>query len=289
VSTRLGVLGWPVAHSRSPAIQNAALAALGMEGWRYQRLPVPPALFAQTTLALGSCGFLGANVTIPHKHAALTLATSASSTAREIGAANTLTFGPDGAIAAENTDAPGLIAALGDSVGGQRALVLGAGGSARAAVWALGEAGASEVMVWNRTPERAEALARELGAVPVRETQGAELLVNCTPVGLDMGPGVERSASDKDVLNQLGLTFDQVGSYAYVVDFVYSSKPTPLLAAARAHGARTVDGLELLVAQGALSFELWTGREAPLEVMRCAVHADAGELGEHPGREPPAV
>jgi shikimate dehydrogenase len=109
---RLGVLGWPVAHSRSPAMHNAALAALGMHGWRYQRLPVPPALFAETVRSLPSAGFLGANVTIPYKHAALELATEASAAAREIGAANTLTFAADGAIAAENTDAPGLIAAL---------------------------------------------------------------------------------------------------------------------------------------------------------------------------------
>jgi shikimate dehydrogenase len=159
---RLGVLGWPVAHSRSPAIHNAAFAALGMEGWRYQRLPVPPGLLAETTRALGRAGFLGANVTIPHKQAALALAAQASRAARQIGAANTLTFAADGTITAENTDAPGLMAAFEQSPRGMRALVLGAGGSARAAVWALREAGASEVYVWNRTPERAETLAREL-------------------------------------------------------------------------------------------------------------------------------
>jgi shikimate dehydrogenase len=270
---RLGVLGWPVAHSRSPAMHNAALAALGMDGWRYQRLPVPPALFAETTRALGQSGFLGANVTIPHKQEALALAAHASPAAREIGAANTLTFAGDGTIAAENTDAPGLIAALGtltDMPAHPRALVLGAGGSARAAVWALREAGASEVSVWNRTFERAEALAADLGVLAVREPRAADLLVNCTSVGLDAGEGIERSATEAEALNQLGLTFDQVGEYSYVVDLVYRSGSTPLLAAARAHGARTVDGLEVLVAQGALSFELWTGRPAPLEVMRDA-------------------
>ncbi len=275
---RLGVLGWPVAHSRSPAIHNAALAALGMDGWRYQLLPVPPSLFAQTTRALGGAGLLGANVTIPHKRAALALATHCSQRAREIGAANTLTFAPDGTIAAENTDAPGLIAALGqlsDLPAHPRALVLGAGGSARAAAWALRDAGASEVCIWNRTHERAAALARELGVRAVREPEPAELLVNCTSVGLEV-PEIERSATDGEALNQLGLTFDQVGEYSYVVDFVYRSGSTPLLAAASAHGARTLDGLEILVAQGALSFELWTGRRAPLEVMRRAARgADA--------------
>jgi shikimate dehydrogenase len=271
---RLGVLGWPVAHSRSPAIHNAALAALGMEGWRYQRLPVPPALFAQTTRALGSAGFLGANVTIPHKQAALELATHASQAAREIGAANALTFAADGSIAAENTDAPGLIAALGgltDMPAHPHALVLGAGGSARAVVWALREAGASSVAVWNRTPERARTLARELGVEAVPAPGPADLLVNCTSVGLQAPVGIERSATEGEALNQLGMTFDQVGKYSYVVDLVYRSGPTPLLAAAAAHGAGTVDGLDVLVAQGALSFELWTGRTAPLEVMRCAV------------------
>ncbi len=142
--TRLGVLGWPVAHSRSPAMQNAALRELGLEEWSYQRLPVPPELFAETARALGGAGFAGANVTIPHKQAALALADSASGAAREIGAANTLTFAGGGEIAAENTDAPGLIAAMeraGHSPRGLTALVLGAGGSARAAVWALREGG----------------------------------------------------------------------------------------------------------------------------------------------------
>jgi shikimate dehydrogenase len=275
--TRLGVLGWPVAHSRSPAIHNAALAALGMEGWRYQRLPVPPALFEETTRALGSSGFLGANVTIPHKQAALALASSASRAAREIGAANTLTFAADGTIAAENTDAPGLIAALEllpDLPAHPRALVLGAGGSARAVAWALREAGAISVAVWNRTAERARTLARDLSVQAVSAPEPADLLVNCTSVGLRAPVGVERSATDAEALNQLGMTFDQVGEYPHVIDLVYRSGSTPLLAAATAHGAGTVDGLDVLVAQGALSFELWTGREAPLEVMRRAVREE---------------
>jgi shikimate dehydrogenase len=285
--TRLGVLGWPVAHSRSPAMHNAALAALGLHDWRYQRLPVPPHLFAETTRALGAAGFLGANVTIPHKHAALALADVASETARAIGAANTLTFAADGSIAAENTDAPGLIAALGSSPRGRRALVLGAGGSARAAVWALLAQGAADVAIWNRTPERAQALAKELGARAVAAPVAAEILVNCTPVGLDgsaaapggsaAAAGLERSATEAEALNHLGLAFDQIAEYSDVVDLTYNARSTPLLAAARAHGARTVDGLEILVAQGALSLELWTGRQAPREVMaRAAAEDDTG-------------
>jgi shikimate dehydrogenase len=270
---RLGVLGWPVAHSRSPAMHNAALAHLGMSDWHYQRLPVPPMLFEQTVGSLGKAGFVGANVTIPHKQAALELADEASPAAKAIGAANTLSFAQDGTISAENTDAPGLIAALGVPAAGLRAQVLGAGGSARAAVWALIDAGAAEVLVWNRTPQRAQELARDMGARATSAPQDADLLVNCTSVGL----GIERSATEDCALNHLGLTGDQVGKYSHVIDLVYRSTPTPLLAAARARGARTVDGLEMLVAQGALSLELWTGREAPLEVMRPAAREEPSQ------------
>jgi shikimate dehydrogenase len=261
VAKRLGVLGWPVAHSRSPAIHNAALASLGMAGWRYQLLPVPPQLLAETVRGLGGSGFAGANVTIPHKHAALALADSASSVAKTIGAANTLSFAPDGAITAENTDAPGLIAAIGEPLAGRRALVLGAGGSARAAVWALLDAGAAQVCVHNRTAERAAELARELGATAVAQPAPADVLVNCTAVGL---------AAAEDELAQLGLSESLVARCPLVVDLVYREGETALLAAARAGGARTRDGLDVLVAQGALSLELWTGRRAPREVMRAA-------------------
>jgi shikimate dehydrogenase len=265
---RLGVLGWPVHHSRSPAIHNAAFAALGMDDWRYQLLPVPPALFTETARALGGAGFLGANVTIPHKREALLLADQASEAATAIGAANTLSFAPDGTIAAENTDAPGLISALECSPQEMRALVLGAGGSARAVAWALADAGAREVLVWNRTFDRAEDLARDLGVRAVGRPEPADLLVNCTSVGLD------RRASAAEELGELGLSFAAVGEYPYVVDLVYGAEPTRLMAAAREQGATALDGLEILVAQGALSFELWTGRPAPVEAMRRAARAD---------------
>lgn len=273
-------------------MHNAALRALGMDDWRYQLLPVPPERFGETVRSLGALGFVGANVTIPHKHSALALADSATEGARAIGAANTLSFADDGTIAAANTDAPGFLDALGVSPQGMSALVLGAGGAARAVVWALREAGAREVSVWNRTPARARALAHDLGVRAVDRAEPAELLVNCTSVGLatapvdaapaaDEVPAGERvhggdgplrlSASELDSLNLLGLTFDQVGSYTYVVDLVYSAAETPLLACARARGARTVDGLEILLAQGARSFELWTGVAPPLDVMRRAL------------------
>jgi shikimate dehydrogenase len=261
--TRLGVLGWPVAHSRSPQIQNAALDAIGLRGWRYQLLPVPPELFAETVRALPDAGFRGVNVTIPHKQAALALANDATDAASAIGAANTLTFDlEDDAISADNTDAPALIAALPFAPAGKTALVLGAGGSARAAVWALRQAGAAEVYVWNRNPDRAEALTARLGGISVSRAEPADMLVNCTPVGMD---------GDRDAFAGLPLGADDISRYSCVVDFVYSGAgATSLIEAATAHGVVMVDGLELLVRQGALSFERFTGRSAPIDAMRAA-------------------
>jgi shikimate dehydrogenase len=259
--TRLGVLGWPVAHSRSPAIQNAALAAAGLRGWRYQLLPAPPDLFAELVRALPAAGFAGANVTIPHKRGALVLATEATDRAAAIGAANTLTFGPAGAIAADNTDAPALIAALPFHPAGHTALVLGAGGSARAAVWALLDAGASEVKVWNRTLRRADELCAELRATLAARAEPADLLVNCTSVGLD----------GSDPFDRLPLQARDLASYGCIVDFVYTAAATSLIARAREQGVPAVDGLTLLIGQGALSFERFTGVAPSLAAMRAAV------------------
>jgi shikimate dehydrogenase len=249
---RLGVLGWPVAHSRSPQIQNAALQERGLGDWRYQLLPVPPELFAETVRALPQAGFRGANVTIPHKEAALALADRATDRAQAIGAANTLLF--ERAIEADNTDAPALMQALPFPAQGTSALVLGAGGSARAAAWALLDGGAEDVRIWNRTPERARVLAGQLGGTSVDHSEPADLLVNCTSSGVE------------------GLPIDeeQLGEYRCVVDFVYGERPTRLVEAARKQGVATVDGLELLILQGALAFELLTGLAAPVEVMRRA-------------------
>jgi shikimate dehydrogenase len=240
-------------------MQEAALRALGLDGWTYQRLPVPPDLFAQTVRALPASGFAGANVTIPHKEAALALAGDVEPAARAIGAANTLTFA-DGEILAANTDAPGLLAALPESPRGRTALVLGAGGSARAAAWALREAGAT-VAVWNRSAARAGRLAMELAVTAVQDVEEAELLVNCTAVGL--GP-------DDDPFALLPVTPAVLAGARCVVDLAYGDRETRLVAAAREAGTATVDGLDVLVRQGALSLERWTGATAPLEVMRAA-------------------
>jgi shikimate dehydrogenase len=261
--TYLGVCGWPVAHSRSPAMQNAALRAAGLDGWEYLALPLPPELFAETVRALPAAGFRGVNVTIPHKQAALALAGEASPAARAIGAANTLTFEPGGAIVADNTDARGLLEPLRERLdpAGRSALVLGAGGAARAVVWALAGAGA-HVAVWNRTPERAAALAEELGAGHAAAPRPADIVVNATSVGLD--PNI-------DPFKAIPLKADTFEAGSCVIDLVYGSGETRLLGAARSRGARVIDGLEILVAQGGASFERWTGKMAPRQAMREAV------------------
>jgi shikimate dehydrogenase len=277
-ATRLGVVGWPVAHSRSPAMHNAALAAVGLSHWRYSLLPVPPELVRETLLALPGAGFAGVNVTIPHKAAAFAVADEPTPRARAIGAANTLLFGDDGRMLADNTDAPALtatLAALGRS-DRHSALVLGAGGSARAAVWALRDAGVGDVRVWNRTPQRAQVLADELGARAVTHASPADVLVNCTALGLDGGDPFASAAEteDPDVRGgALPLTRADLAGYGVVADYVYAPGGTRLIDAARAGGIAVVDGLELLVAQGALSFEQFTGRRAPRAVMRAAARA----------------
>jgi shikimate dehydrogenase len=245
-------------------MHNAALRALGLSDWHYSRLPAPPEIFAQTVAGLPAAGFVGANVTIPHKEAALALAGEATDAARAIGAANTLTFRSDGVVHAANTDAPGLLAALPSPPAGQVALVLGAGGSARAAAYALREAGAARVAIWNRTAERARQVAQDLGVDAVDRPIDADLLVNCTSVGLSDGE-----------FKALPVAADSLGNYATVADLVYRTGGTGLVAEARRRGCTVIDGLEILVHQGALSFEAWTGREAPVDAMRDAARGSS--------------
>jgi shikimate dehydrogenase len=268
---RLAVLGQPVAHSRSPVMQNAALAELGLgDQWSYEAIEVAPDRFAARVRRMAAQDFAGANVTLPHKLAAFEVADEASEVARAIGAANTLSF-RDGRITADNTDAPGFLAALGRPPAGMRALVLGAGGSARAVVWSLVDAGA-EVSVWNRTRIRAVRLAGDLGAEVVEPdggrlaTQAHDLIVNTTSVGMETAGGRSEAAAAE--LRWLRLDRDSFGGDQTVVDLVYGPASTALLDAARDRGARTVDGLEVLVHQGAASLRIWTGAEPPIETMR---------------------
>jgi shikimate dehydrogenase len=272
---KLAVLGQPVSHSRSPAMHAAALAELGLAPeWTYEAIEAAPEDFERRLLAMAGEDFVGANVTVPHKLAALALADDASKAAREIGAANTLSFG-EGRISAENTDAPGLLGALPEPPSGTRALVLGAGGSARACVWALSRAGA-EVSIWNRTGSRAEQLATDLGVGVARPASGEwrlpigdyDLIVNATTVG--MGTASGEAGAD---LKALPIDADGLGERHVVVDLVYGLAETELLRAASARGALVVDGIEVLVHQGAESLRIWTGIDPPIETMRRAARS----------------
>jgi shikimate dehydrogenase len=242
-------------------MQNAALVALGMgKGWSYEAIDVAPDRFEGRVRAMPGEGFVGANITVPHKGAALALADELSGVTREVGAANTLVF-KGNEIRAENTDAEGVLNALPASPAGGRALVLGAGGAARAVVWALIREGA-EVEVWNRTELRSRHLCEELGGLAVADPDQSdyELIINTTAVGLH----------GEDPFAELPLAAEGFQSGQTVLDMVYGPEPSRLLWAARAVGATVIDGIEVLVQQGALSLCIWTGAEAPLEVMRAA-------------------
>jgi shikimate dehydrogenase len=255
---KLAVLGHPVSHSRSPAMQNAALAALGLGDWSYQAIDAAPEAFEMTVRELAAVGYAGVNVTVPHKEAALALATEASEASQQIGAANTLVFAGK-TIEAHNTDADGLLAALPDSPRGRRALLLGAGGAARAVLWALLWEGAT-VEVWNRTPERAETICEEIGGMPVIAPRQEEydLIVNTSSAGL----------GGDNPFDHLPLERGGFNDSQTVVDMVYGERHSRLLKAAEGARAAVVDGLEILVQQGARSLEIWTGRTPDLDVMR---------------------
>lgn len=258
---RLAVLGHPVAHSRSPAMHGGALAEMGLTPeWSYEAIDLAPDEFEPRVRAMPAEGFVGANITVPHKGAALSLADTLSETAREIGAANTLSFA-EGEIRADNTDAQGLLDALPAPGEGTPTLVLGAGGAARAAVWALVREGA-EVDVWNRTALRAEHLCVELGGTPTVEPEQHTygLIVNTSMAGM----------GGADPFVDLPLEPDGFSANQTVVDLVYGPRASRLLAVAAEAGAAVVDGIEVLVHQGALSLQIWTGREPSLETMRSA-------------------
>jgi shikimate dehydrogenase len=244
---KLGILGWPARHSRSPRMHAAAFAALGLDGWSYEAIEVEPAALGDAIARLRGADWRGANVTIPHKEAALGHLDHIDATAARIGAVNTIVT-DQGRLTGYNTDAPGFLDAAG-SVEGRVAGILGAGGAARAIVHALRAGGAREVRVISR---------RQLGlpgafALPweAASLRGVELLVGCVP------PTVEPPL------------LTEMTPGARVIDLVYG-RATPLLDAAARAGFATEDGTEMLVRQGARAFELWTGRPAPIDIMRRA-------------------
>ncbi len=288
---RVFLLGRSLRHSVSAAFQNAAFAHLGLD-YRYDAWEVEPDGLPAAVERLRQPDCAGANVTVPYKADAARLVDEASEDVRILGAANTI-VNRDGRLEGHNTDVDGFARAMdgaGFEVRGGRAVVLGAGGAARAVVLALHRAGAAEVTVANRTLGRAETLARELNrragvkvrGIPwdraPREIARAVLVVNCTPVGMRHGPDERRSPIDTALLPP-GIM---------VCDIVANPIETTLIRDARRRGCATLGGLPMLVYQGALSFEYWTGRPAPLPVMLAAataameVAATALDAGSNP-------
>jgi shikimate dehydrogenase len=275
VSAKTGVfcvLGHPIGHSLSPRMQNAALRAMGLDGI-YVAFDVAPERLEEAVRGLRALGARGVNCTIPHKEAVIPLLDEISEEAALIGAVNTIVFGEGGKTTGHNTDAPGFLAALrgaGFEPEGSRAVVLGAGGSARGVVAALVKARAS-VTLANRTPERARALAERLGGTAVRVCSleqadlkealaGADLLVNTTSVG--MAPRVGEMPP---------VPLDSLREGLFVYDLIYNPLETTLLREARRRGARGAHGAGMLAHQGAIALELWTGKTAPVELMERAV------------------
>jgi shikimate dehydrogenase len=264
-STRVvGIIGDPVAHSRSPAIHNAAFAELDLD-YVFVAFPVRPGGGIDAVRAVHVLGLAGLSVTMPHKHDAARACDELTPAAAALGAVNAVARREDGTLLGASTDGDGFVRALADegvTPGGRRVLVLGAGGAARAVVRALGEQDASVAVAARRAgaARAAAALAPEGRPVALPDVEAwvpeAEIIVNATPLGM----GGEQPPFPTELLHDGQL----------VVDTVYHPAETPLLAQARARGARATNGLGMLVHQAALAFELWTGRPAPLPVMRRA-------------------
>ena len=255
-----GILGWPAAHSRSPRLHGFWLERHGIDG-AYVPLPVRPERFAEAVRSLADLGFRGANVTLPHKEAAFAVCDAVAPEVRRAGAVNTLTFRDDGTIEGTNTDGYGFLESVREAVptwraGAGSAVLLGAGGSARAVAAALLDAGCPRLTLVNRTRARAEALAQELGgAIGVAERaplDEAALLVNTTSLGMQGQP-------------PLALDLAPLPAGAVVADLVYVPLETPLLAAARARGLAAVDGLGMLLHQARPGFARWFGVEPEVD------------------------
>lgn len=257
-----GLVGWPIGHTLSPLIHQIWAAREGLDAV-YLPVAAEPgfAAFARAAEALRNAGFRGLNVTIPHKENALAYARAASPAAKKAGAANMLTFGPDGPYA-DNSDIEGFAKALAEVLRPgeipSRAVVLGAGGAARGIILALKERGIGEIIVANRTTEKAARLAKEFGARTApweeraRALAGAGLLVNATSLGMDGAP-------------PLDIALDALPENAVVADIVYRPLQTPLLDAAQAQGLRTADGLAMLMHQAAAGYKAWLGTRAEVD------------------------
>ncbi len=264
----LSLFGHPLSHSVSPAMHNAALAELGLDGWQYMPVPVPPEGLAEAVGRLRGDEYAGANVTVPHKQAVVPLLDGVIPVAHAIGAVNTIVK-QAGRLLGHNTDAAGLLADLytyAVHVSRRPVLILGAGGSARAAVAAMAGVGA-QVRVVARRPEQAEAL-RSVAALEAFEWSPLGLLAACDNVALIINTTPLGMTPNTDASPWLAGT--PFPPDAFVYDLVYNPPDTLLVRQARAEGLRAATGLGMLVEQGALALELWTGRKAPRATMRQA-------------------
>ena len=267
-----GILGYPLAHSLSPAVQQAAFDHYGLPV-RYEAWPTPPDTLGDEVSKLREEKYLGASVTIPHKEQVGVYLDGVDAWAASIGTVNTIVR-EAGRIIGYNTDAYGFIKPLKEIGGfdprGKKVLLLGAGGAARAAVFGLAKESIAFLTIANRTLERAQSLAEDVrgsiahvSTVPMDETAleeasaTADLIVNSTSIGMSHGDAEERTPLDTRL----------IPSRALVYDIVYNPPETPLLIEARKAGARTLGGLPMLIYQGAAAFQRWTGRDAPVEVM----------------------
>ena len=273
-STRvLALLGDPVGHSMSPVIQNAAFNYAGVDGV-YVAVRCAPDDLVGFMRGLSRAGG-GGNISLPHKEKAASLVDVPSDAVRRTGACNTFWGGPDGRVHGDNTDVEGVRRALRGFVGGlrgMRVLLLGGGGAARATLMGLLEEDVAEVVILNRSTERARAVARRIGGERARVAllaeelrgQSFDLAINATRLGLNPD---DPAPIDFEILARVGAA----------MDLVYGLKPTPFVKAAEEFGIRAVDGGAMLVQQGAASFERWWGTRAPLEAMRAAFRESRGE------------
>lgn len=277
MTQRLGIIGHPIGHSISPVFQQAALDHLAIDGV-YEKWDVVPEGVGAFLDGLRAPGTLGINVTVPHKEAVVPFLDEVDDWASAAGAVNTI-VNRQGRLTGHNTDGIGFLRALQDGAGfdptGKRVLILGAGGAARGVVLALARAGAGSMVIANRTEERAGRLAGlsesngvSASACSLIDAAGAaetaDLIVNCTTVGMSHGP--DESGSP--------LSAEQIPSACLVNDLVYNPLETPLLREAARAGASVLGGIEMLVYQGAASFEMWTEQPAPVQVMLKAAIAE---------------
>ena len=278
---QIAIFGYPLSHSISPAFQQAALDSLSISAC-YSARPTTPDGLASEVEKLRADDHLGANVTIPHKERVRSYLDGQDRWAETVGAVNTIVK-EDGRLLGRNTDGYGFLKSLEDRAGfdpeGKSVLVLGAGGAARAAAFALAERGAGTMLIANRTVERGNALAGDVqsrsmdaDSISLDEARVAgrrvDLIVNATSMGMEPGPSAGLSPLESRDINPGALVYDMV----------YTPQQTPLMEAARRAGARVLGGLWMLVYQGAASFEMWTAREAPVDLMyEAGLRAQGGE------------